>query len=125
MLTSTAETAPTAGSVTAGTSDIALHWIVALSSQVAPIPLTPLGPFAPPRRQRTLCGTTKKGAVGAFLHACVHACLHARACVAHLGRDEAATVHDELSWLLARGGERAHIDHLQQHMVRRLASGGG
>ena len=123
MLTSTAKTAPTAESVTAGASAIALHWIVALSSQVAPIPLTPLGPFAPPRRQRTLWGTTKKGAVSAFVHACVHACAHA--CVTHLGRDEAATVHDELSWLIARGGERAHIDHLQQRMVRRLVSGGG
>ena len=81
MLTSTAKTAPTAESVTAGASAIALHWIVALSSQVAPIPLTPLGPFAPPRRQRTFWGTTKKGAVGAFVHvwlyACVHACVHA------------------------------------------------
>ena len=121
MLTSTAKTAPTAESVTAGASAIALHWIVALSSQVAPIPLTPLGPFAPPRRQRTLWGTTKKGAVSAFVHACVHACAHA--CVTHLGRDEAATVHDELSWLIARGGERAHIDHLWQMLAGDLREG--
>ena len=60
MLTSTAKTAPTAGSVTAGASAIALHWTVALSSQVAPIPLTPLGPFAPPRRQRTFWARQKK-----------------------------------------------------------------
>ena len=121
MLTSTTKTAPTSGSVTAGASAIALHWIVALSSQVAPIPLTPLGPFAPPRRQRTLWGTTKKGAVSAFVHACVHACAHA--CVTHLGRDEAATVHDELSWLIAGGGERAHIDHLWQMLAGDLREG--
>ena len=123
MLTSTAKTAPTTGSVTAGASAIGSHRIVASSSQVAPKPLAPPGPSAPPRRQRTVWGATRKGAVSAFVHACMHACVYA--CVTHLGRDEAATVHDELSWLIARGGERAHIDHLQQRMVRRLVSGGG
>ena len=60
----------------------------------------------------------------ACMRACVRAGVRAGArTLAHLRVDEAATVHDELSWLIARGGERAHIDHLQQHMVRRVVAG--
>ena len=141
MLTSTAKTAPTTGSVTAGASAIGSHRIVASSSQVAPKPLAPPGPSVPPRRQRTLWSTVQVQVPCACVHARtrarVYACVEAlrargracaRACVrestqAHLVRDEAATVHDELSWLIAGGGERAHIDHLWQMLAGDLREG--
>ena len=151
MLTSTAKTAPTAGSMTGDAASLFLHRIVSLSSRRASTPFSPSGPSSPPRRQRTSWGAREKSCVfvracvPTCVRACVRACMRAcrvRACVraggragvcecvharartlAHLRvdgvRDEAATVHDELGRLLARGGERAHVDDLlDSKMVR-------